>query len=176
MIEGDTIEVCLSKLPNYARSKRAKTFPAWKQKFIKENRDFYERNKEWIDEWKKQIIGWEDSFIKFEWNCPEDGKMNIEHKIVQFRPSGIRVKEPTYSPALTFMGTQVPVFPWIESKLPDGTPQKGRYMTTIEAAKIQGMQDLLFDKLPANRIYEALGNAVDVDVIKLIALNILKNE
>jgi len=176
LIEGDTIEVCLSKLPNYARSKRAKTFPAWKQKFIKENRDFYERNKEWIDEWKKQIIGWEDSFIKFEWNCPEDGKMNIEHKIVQFRPSGIRVKEPTYSPALTFMGTQVPVFPWIESKLPDGTPQKGRYMTTIEAAKIQGMQDLLFDKLPANRIYEALGNAVDVDVIKLIALNILKNE
>lgn len=175
-ISGSTLEACLSKLPNYARSKRSKEFPKWKQKFIQENRDFYERNKSWIDKWKKKIIGWEDSFIKFEWNCPEDGAMNIEHKIVQFRPSGIRVKEPTYSPALTFMGTQVPIFPWIESTLPDGTPQKGRYMTVKEAAKIQGMQDLSFDKLPQNRIYEALGNAVDVDVIKLIALKILQNE
>ena len=174
-IKGETLEACLSKLPNYARSKRANVFPDWKQKFIKENRDFYERNKEWIEEWKKQIIGWEDSFIKFEWNCKEDWAMNIEHKIVQFRPSGIRVKEPTYSPALTFMGTQVPVFPWIETTLPDGTTQKGRYMTTKEAAKIQGMQDLSFDKLPTNRIYEALGNAVDVDIIKLIALKIIQN-
>ena len=165
----------MSKLPNYARSKRAPVFPDWKQKFIRENRDFYERNKEWIDKWKKQIIGWEDSFIKFEWNCKEDCAMNIEHKIVQFRPSGIRVKEPTYSPALTFMGTQVPVFPWIETTLPDGSTQKGRYMTTKEAAKIQGMQDLSFDKLPTNRIYEALGNAVDVDIIKLIALKIIQN-
>lgn len=175
-IKGETLEACLSKLPNYARSKRVQVFPDWKRKFIKENRDFYERNKEWIDEWKKQIIGWEDSFIKFEWNCKEDGAMDIEHKIVQFRPSGIRVKEPTYSPALTFMGTQVPVFPWIETRLPDGTPQKGRYMTTREAAKIQGMQDISFDKLPTNRIYEALGNAVDVDVIKLIAIKIIQNE
>lgn len=176
LIEGDTIEACLTKLPNYARSKRARVFPDWKQKFIKENRDFYECNKEWIDEWKKQIAGWEDSFIKFEWNCLEDGRMNVEHKIIQFRPSGIRAKEPTYSPALTFMGTQVPVFPWIESKRPDGTPQKGRYMTTKEAAKIQGMQELSFKTLPAGRIYEALGNAVDVDVIKLIVLKILQNE
>ena len=174
-IAGTSKEACLAKLPNYARSKKAEVFPDWKQKFIRENREFYERNKEWIDEWKKKIIGWEDSFIKFEWNCSEDENMNLEHKIIQFRPSGIRVKEPTYSPALTFMGTQVPVFPWIETTLPDGTPQKGRYMTTKEAAKIQGMQDLAFDKLPPNRIYEALGNAVDVDIIKLIALKIIQN-
>lgn len=175
-IKGNTIEECLTHLPNYACSKRAIVFPEWKQKFIRENREFYERNKTWIDEWKKEIVGWEDSFIKFEWNCPEDGNMNLENKIIQFRPSGIRVKEPTYSPALTFMGTQVPVFPWIETTLPDGTPQKGRYMTTREAAKIQGMQDLSFDKLTTSRIYEALGNAVDVDVIKLIALKIIQNE
>ena len=175
-IKGNTLEECLTHLPNYARSKRATVFPEWKQKFIRENREFYDRNKTWIDEWKKEIVGWEDSFIKFEWNCPENGKMNLEKKIIQFRPSGIRVKEPTYSPALTFMGTQVPVFPWIETSLPDGTPQKGRYMTTREAAKIQGMQDLSFDKLTTSRIYEALGNAVDVDVIKLIALKIIQNE
>ena len=175
-IKGETIEDCLSKLPNYARSKKMNEFPNWKQKFIKENRDFYDRNKDWIDEWKKQIVGWEDSFIKFEWNCKEDGEMNIEHKIVQFRPSGIRVKEPTYSPALTFMGTQVPVFPWIKTILSDGTHQKGRYMTTKEAAKIQGMQDLSFENLSTSRIYEALGNAVDVDIIKLIAKKIMQNE
>lgn len=174
-IKGETLAECLSFLPNYARTDKEKTFPAWKKKFISENRKFYENNKEWIDSWKEQLKGWENSFMKFEWNCPEDGNMSLEDKIIQFRPSGIRVKMPTYSPALTFIGNQIPIFPWIECTLSDGTVRKGRQMTIKEAAKVQGMQELLFTGLPKNRIYEALGNAVDVDLVKMILLNIINS-
>ena len=37
---GACIEECLQYLPNYARSNKVNVFPKWKQKFIKENRDF----------------------------------------------------------------------------------------------------------------------------------------
>lgn len=172
-IKGSCIEECLQYLPNYARSNKVDVFPKWKQKFIKENRDFYERNKEWLDVWKEKLDGWDNSFIKFEWNCSESEEMNIEHKIVQFRPSGIRVKEPTYSPALTFMGNQIPIFPWIEYKKSDGTIEKGRYMTVKEATSLQGMEELSFEGLTKSRIYEALGNAVNVEVVKLIIEKII---
>ena len=113
---------------------------------------------------------------KFECNCPYVDKMTIYDKIIQFRPSGMRVKMPTYSPALTFMSSQVPIFPWIKFKLPDGTKGVGRYMTMREGANLQGMGELSFDGLSKPRIYEALGNAVDVDIVKLIAKRIIENE
>jgi site-specific DNA-cytosine methylase len=47
-------------------------------------------------------------------------------------------------------------------------------MTTKEAAKTQGMEELSFEGLPKNRVYEALGNAVDVDLVKLIIENFIK--
>lgn len=172
-ISGSTIEECLDQLPNYARTDKDKQFPDWKIRFIRNNRRFYIENKSWLDNWMKKIEGWDNSFVKFEWNCTESEDMNLYTKIVQFRPSGIRVKMPTYSPALTFVGSQIPMFPWVEYKNPDGTTGKGRYMTIKEAARVQGMQDLSFEGLSPNRIYEALGNAVDVEVIKLIARNIL---
>ena len=173
-VKGETLLECLSCLPNYARTDKDATFPDWKKKFIRENRKFYEDNKEWIDQWKEQLRSWENSFIKFEWNCPENGNMSLEDKIIQFRPSGIRVKLPTYSPALTYVGNQIPIFPWIECVLPDGSIQKGRHMTIKEAAKTQGMEELSFEGLPKNRVYEALGNAVDVDLVKLIMENFIK--
>ena len=125
-------------------------------------------NQEWIDEWKKQIVGWDNSFMKFEWNCDESEHMTINDKILQFRPSGLRVKRPTYSPALTFMSSQVPIFPGATYVDEEGNEHHGRFMTMVEAARIQGMGDLSFGDLPKARIYEALGNAVDVEIIKII--------
>jgi DNA (cytosine-5)-methyltransferase 1 len=80
---------------------------------------------------------------------------------------------PNYSPALTFMSSQVPIFPWLKYTLPDGTKGTGRYMTMKEGANLQGMGELSFEGLSKPRIYEALGNAVDVDIVKLIAKKIL---
>ena len=170
-VNGETKKECLAMLPIYAQKSRKKSFPKWKITYIQKNRDFYDRNKKWLDPWLKKVKDQANSFLKFEWNCG-DADPIIEDKIVQFRASGIRVKLATYSPALNLVGTQIPIFPWID--LPD-KKGKGRYMTTKEAAALQGMSELNFEKLANSRIYEALGNAVNVRVVRIIAERLLKS-
>ena len=167
-ITGSSIDECLRCLPNYAQTNKDKTFPDWKKRYIRQNRDFYDRNKEWLDEWKQKILTWKNSHIKLEWNCSEDAEKTLKRNIIQFRASGIRVKDPTYAPALNLVGTQIPIIPWIKN--PDGT--EGRYLTVREAARLQGMENLDFEGLSNSRIYEALGNAVNVKVVKMIIKNL----
>lgn len=172
---------CLSKLPNYAQTRNSRSFPEWKKRYIQQNREFYLRHKFWLDAWLLKVKDFENSHLKFEWNCGNNVKPQIEDKIVQFRASGIRVKMPTFIPALNLVGTQVPIFPWIE--LPECVQDKekhmtkGRYMTLHEASKAQGMQDLRFGddnfKLSLTRSYEALGNAVNVELVSMIAKELL---
>lgn len=187
VIKGASLEECLSQLPVYAqpskRDKKGETeFPEWKKKYIRQNRDFYEENKSWLKSWMKKIENWKNSHIKFEWNCGKDVEFTLEDKLVQFRASGIRVKFATFAPALNLVGTQIPILPWIE-----GTPRKGsndatrgRYLSVKEAAALQGMEGLHFNaqdfKLSNTRIYEALGNAVNVQIVKLIAEQFLTND
>ncbi len=170
---GKTRKECLACIPSYSRGDVEK-FPSWKKRYIQQNRDFYEANKEWLAPWKEKIRDFAPSHQKLEWNCG-DVPAVIDDKIIQFRASGIRIKLPTFSPALNLVGTQIPILPWIN--LPEGTrigkETKGRYMTVHEASKLQGMQDLHFASknynLPVSRCYEALGNAVNVTIVQLIA-------
>ena len=180
-IEGNTIKGCLECLPIYARTNKSRKFPDWKISYIKRNREFYEKNKDWLKSWIKKVKHYDNSFLKFEWNCGDDAKPSLEDKIIQFRASGIRVKLPNYSPALNLVGTQTPIFPWV--KLPKKTlqpdePDKGRYMTLKEAAKLQGMGEIKFkDKtfaLSLSRSFEALGNAVNVTIVKQIANKLIQ--
>ena len=185
LITGETKEECIDQLPNYARTDKNKQFPNWKIRYIEQNRAFYARNKSWLDKWITKVRNYDNSHLKLEWNCGDDAKPILEDKIIQFRASGIRVKLPTFSPALNLVGTQTPYFPWIKlpAKIARKTGQKeGRYLTIKEAAAIQGMKDLNFDintpgfPLTRTRISEALGNAVNVTIVKHIAKNLLKNE
>ena len=175
IVEGN-LDDCLASLPKYAQTDKNEVFPKWKFKYIEQNRAFYDRNKGWLDDWLKKVSRFENSHLKMEWNCGKKAKKTIEDKIVQFRASGIRIKLPNFSPALNLVGTQVPILPWVplpEDTVKEGEPAKGRYMTVREAAKLQGMQDLKFSNddfaLSQCRCYEALGNAVNVDIVYKIA-------
>ena len=148
-------------LPSYARTKKRR-FPNWKIQFIRQNREFYAAHRKMIDKWLPQILEFPSSFQKFEWNC-KGAKRDLWKLIIQFRASGVRVKRPTTAPSLVAMTTtQVPIIGW----------QK-RYMMPIECARLQSMHELKYLPDAAGPAFEALGNAVNVDLVELIARALL---
>ena len=191
-INGPSKEDCLRQLPIYAQTDTADQFPEWKIRYIRQNREFWTENSDWLCTWIEYIKDWDNSHQKLEWNCRGNNDGDLKHKIIQFRASGIRVKLPTFSPALNLVGTQVPILPWIELPkecIPTYSDEEleqygltqddirfGRYLSTKEAAALQGMGKLKFGHLSRTRIYEALGNAVNVDIVTIIAKKLLGYE
>ncbi len=105
-IAGHSFDEILECLPIYSQIDQ-KEFPHWKKYYIKSNREFYLKHRKWLDNWIPKILEFENSHQKFEWNCGNKTQLTINDKILQFRPSGIRVKTPDFSPALVLTGYSV---------------------------------------------------------------------
>ena len=68
--QAETKEDMLAILPSHARTEQER-FPDWKIGFIKRNREFYSRHRNWLDSWMEKIQEFPSSFQKLEWNCQE---------------------------------------------------------------------------------------------------------
>lgn len=133
--------------------------PLWKQNFIAKNRELYQRNKPFLDKWFKKYDNL-DKFVpthtKFEWQAGESIK-SVWEGIIQFRPSGIRVKRPTEFPALVAM-VHIPIIGW-----------EKRRLTPREAANLQSFPKNFKINPNPQQAYKQFGNSVNVEVVKFLA-------
>lgn len=138
---------------------KTEDLPKWKLDFINKNINLYKNNKEFIDGWLKKYNYLKDfskTHKKMEWQAG-DSIESLWDGLIQFRPSGIRVKKPTCFPALVAM-VQIPII--------------GKYkrrLTVREAARLQSFPDSFIPNRNDQQAYKQFGNAVNVNVIKVMA-------
>jgi DNA (cytosine-5)-methyltransferase 1 len=136
-----------------ARPAISRDTPAWKADFLRKNSAFYLDHQSVIDAWRRDHPEFKDfpaSRRKLEWQAQDAA--TLWDCVMHFRPSGIRAKRPTYTPALVAI-TQTSVI---------GGARKRR-LTPREAMRLQGLPEWFdFAGQPDSATYKQLGNAVAV--------------
>lgn len=127
--------------------------PLWKQKLERKNIDFYNEHRHLIRAWlleNPQLRSFPSSRQKLEWQA-QDSARDLYQCLLHLRPSGIRAKRPTYTPALVAM-SQTPVM-----------GPRGRRLVPREAARLQGFPEWFdFGDQADTLTYKQLGNAINV--------------
>jgi len=169
--------------PGYAGKREE--WPRWKQRFIEQNREW--AIKLWSNLDPKWLRGWLDklyeeikipSFQKLEWNCKGEN-LDIWEHILQFRPSGLRVKRLAHVPALVAMTTtQIPIVPRqnpLEATTGSTVGARGRHLVPSEALQLQGFPGNWRLPMTRERAFTCFGNAVHVGVVHDVVLNWMFN-
>lgn len=133
-------------------------FPEWKAKFIQKNIDLYTRNKRFIDRWlaKHDNLEWcTKTHRKMEWQAGKDYK-SIFDCLIQFRPSGVRVKRPNKFSTLVAMNHRQII---------------GKYKRRIsinESKRLQSFPEKYELSNATAVAMKQLGNSVNVTVVEKI--------
>ena len=142
------------------------SLPQWKRDYIEKNRPIYEKYKEHWDEWfsrHEELLRKREIYCKLEWQAGEKQKDDsIFNHFIQVRQSGIRVKRTKYFPTLVAM-VQTPIY-----------GKKMRYITPRECARLQSFPDSFILHPNPKVAYKQFGNAVNVDVIRTVAGQVLE--
>lgn len=158
-------ENLLELLPSYARHE-VQQFPRWKVNFIRQNREWFKKHQKYFGKrWLKKLREFPASFRKLEWNCQGEERDLWSH-VLQFRPSGLRVKRYSTCPSLVAMtSTQIPLL---------GPEQ--RFLTRTEGLRLQGFSDTHKTPQSRSKTFQALGNAVHVGVVNAIATKLIQSK
>ena len=138
-------------------------FPVWKVNFIRKNIDLYNRNKAFIDRWLREYenLDWcIKTHRKMEWQAGKN-YASLFDCLIQFRPSGVRIKRPDRFATLVAMNHQQIV---------------GKYrrrITIDESKRLQSFPENY--KLPSSNsvAMKQLGNSVNVKAVQTIFETIL---
>ena len=140
--------------------------PRWKQRHNELNSAFYREHRRLLDAWRRKHHPerWNMSDRKLEWQAQDASRRSAEDILelqLQFRPSGVRVKKPSYTGALVAIA-QTPYMGWL-----------GRSLTPSEAATLQGIP--VHDPQDPYRLhpnpataFKQLGNGVNVGVVRYL--------
>lgn len=146
-------------------SENISQFPKWKQDFVRKNEDLYKRNKDFIDSWAKKwnvYSTFTPTQKKFEWQCGTKIE-SVYDGLIQFRPSGMRVKVPNAAPALVAM-VQTSVIGKLKRK-----------MSLKECLRLQDFPDNFdFGEQTLHESYKQLGNSICVKVLQKVTEKLLE--
>lgn len=134
--------------------------PSWKRNIIRKNSELYKRNRQFVDDWLVRARHCPLFFgakAKLEWQVGDMDNPSLWNNIMQFRPSGIRVKPCTYFPALVAI-TQTSIV----------GPQR-RFLTVRECARLQSFPETFMPNPSEKQAYKQFGNAVNVELVRLFA-------